>query len=67
MKNFKIELKDNDYVVRAATDLDVNDGKNDFGKFFKDIDEELITGQTAHLEIESADMGLMKFEISKAE
>jgi hypothetical protein len=67
MGNYKMALKDNDCVIRARTDFSMNGGSTDFRKFFKDMNEELITGQTAHLEFESPEMGLMTFEISKTE
>ena len=67
MKNLTIELKDNDYVVRAKTDLVKNGKENAFGRFVEQMNEELIMGQTAFLEIEGSEMGPAKFEISRSE
>ena len=66
MKKLKIALKDNDYVVRASTELGSGWKTNGFGKFFKAIDKELIAGETAHLEIETPETGIMTFEISRS-
>ncbi len=57
----KISLVDNDYVVRAKTDLLMNGEYEKFIQFLKEIDEELITGKTAHLEIEGPEMDLIYF------
>ena len=65
MKKLRISLKDNDYVVRASTELGAGRKGNGFGKFLKDINRELIAGETAHLEIETPETGFMSFEISK--
>jgi len=61
----KISLVDNDYVVRAKTDFLMNGEYEKFIQFIKEIDEELITGKTAHLEIEGLDKGPITFEIYK--
>ena len=64
--NMKISLIDNDYVVRANTDL-VQNGRDDpFRKFVKQIKEELVTGQTAYLEIEDDQKDPVTFEITQA-
>ena len=63
--NMRIALIDNDYVVQAETDLALN-GKNEtFRKFFQDIKEELLPGQTAYLEIEDSESDPITFEISR--
>lgn len=63
--SIKIALIDTDQVVRARTDLSQN-GQNDlFGKFFRQIKEEMIPGQTAYLEIEDSRKGTVTFEISQ--
>jgi hypothetical protein len=62
---FKISLVDNDYVVRAKTDLLLDGEYEKFIKFLKEINEELIIGKTAHLEIEGPEKDLITFEISK--
>ena len=39
VKNIKIELVDNDHVVRAKTDLGLNGNDESFGKFIRRIKE----------------------------
>ena len=63
--NIKIELLDNDYVVRAKTDLVSNGNDNSLSKFFQKIKEELLPGQTAYLEIEDVQGDPVTFEISQ--
>ena len=48
MANLKMELVDSDYVVRAKMDLTLKGDNGKFGEFFKEIDDELVTGKTAH-------------------
>jgi hypothetical protein len=60
--NFRLSLVDNDYVVRAKTDLTLEGEEAKFGKFLRTLNEELVAGNTAFLEIEGS-----RFEISKAE
>ena len=67
MMNLKMALVDNDYVVRAKTDLALKRKDNKFGEFFKEINEELVIGETAYLEIEGLEMDTITFEISKLE
>jgi hypothetical protein len=57
----KFKLIDNDFVICADTDLKLNGEEHEFKRFLKEIDEDLITGKTAFLEIDN-----MKFEIIKA-
>ncbi len=64
--NMKISLIDNDYVVRAKTDLAQNGPDDPLRKFFQQIKEELVTGQTAYLEIEDAQKDSITFEITQA-
>lgn len=64
--NMKISLIDNDYVVRAKTDLAQNGSDDLFRKFVQQIKEELVTGQTAYLEIEGAQKDPITFEITLA-
>ena len=65
--NMKISLIDNDYVVRAKTDLVQNGPDDPFRKFVKQIKEELVTGQTEFLEIEGSEIDPFIFEISQIE
>ena len=67
MNHLKIALKDNDHVIRAITDIDENRNQDLVGVFLKDMKRELIIGQTAQLEIDSAELGNMTFEISRIE
>jgi len=65
MKKIKISLIDNDQTVRAKTDL--NDSKNNaFSSFIERIREELVTGETALLEIEEKNKNSLRFEITQA-
>jgi hypothetical protein len=65
--NMKIALIDNDYVVRAKTDLALNGQDETFRKFLQEIKEELFPGQTAFLEIEDSETEPITFEISRSE
>ena len=67
IKRIKIELLDNDRVVRAKTDLGFNGISESLGKFVRQIKEELVTGETAFLEIEGSDMESVTFEICQCE
>ena len=60
--SIKLTLIDNDYMVCAETNLDLNGEEYKLGKFLKEVNEELVIGNTAYLEIEGT-----KFEISKPE
>ncbi len=61
----KISLIDNDSVVQAKTDLALSGQENPLRKFFQQITEELIPGQTAFLEIEDSTTDSITFEISQ--
>jgi hypothetical protein len=53
MKHIKLSLIDTDQAVQAMTDLNINDKEDkNFSKFVEQLKEELVTGQTAFLEIE---------------
>lgn len=62
--NMKISLVDNDYSVRAKTDVDPNGKNESFKKFFHQIKEELLPGQKAYLEIKDSGTDPITFEIS---
>ncbi len=62
----KLSLIDNDYVVRAQTDLAQSGHDDPFRTFVKQVQEELVTGQTAYLEIEDAQNESVTFEITQA-
>jgi len=63
--NIKISLIDNDYVVQAKTDVSQNEQDDTFRNFIGQIKEELVTGQTAYLEIEDPGNDLITLEISQ--
>ncbi len=63
----KLELVDNDYVVRAKTDLAMNGTDDLLKEFLKNINDELLPGETAYLNIDGPDMEPVKFEISYSE
>ena len=67
MSSIKIELVDNDHVVRAKTDLVFNGIDDSLGKFVRQINEELIFGETAFLEIEGSDIKPVNLEICRHE
>ena len=60
--SISLKLIDSDYVVCTGTDLELKGEENKFKKFLKEVNEELIIGNTAYIEIDNA-----KFEISKIE
>lgn len=64
--NLKIALIDNDFVVRASTDLQQNGKDDPFREFIRQMKEELVTGQTAYLEIEDPQTDTITFEITQA-
>ena len=66
MKNLKFSLINNDFAVKAHTDLDFsNDAMKHFADFLNDVKEELVTGQTAYFEIESPGKDPVVFSISQ--
>ena len=67
MKNIKIELVDNDHVVRAKMELPVDGNDEPLRMFLREINEELIPGEIAHLEIEGFKKDPLIFEISPCE
>jgi hypothetical protein len=60
--SIKLKLINNDSMICAETDLALEKEESKFDKFLKEINEELVVGNTAYLEIEGS-----RFEISKAE
>lgn len=67
MENIKISLVDNDYIVKAETDITLNGNDELFINFFKEVSKNLIPGQTAHLEIDGLEKEHISFEISTSE
>lgn len=64
--NIKISLVDNDYVIRAETDLTRMRQDDPIRRFLQQMKEELVPGQTAYLEIEGFETNPITFEISQA-
>ena len=67
MNSIKIQLVDNNYVVRAKTEFALNGVDDLIEKFVRQINEELIVGETAFLEIERSDMKTVNLEICRHE
>jgi hypothetical protein len=67
MKNIKISLVDNDYVIRTKTDLSVNEKSDMFMTFIRDITDGFVPGETAHLEIEGFKNKPITFDITRCE
>ena len=65
MMDLKMSLVDNDYVVRVKTKLSSEENNDNFKKFFREIDEELIPGKTAYLEVEGSGTNPVVYEISR--
>ena len=60
--SIRLKLIDTDYVICTGTDLELKGEENKFKKFLKEVNEELVIGNTAYIEIDNT-----KFEISKVE
>lgn len=68
MKNLNLSLIDNDYVLRAKTNLNSKDNNNGaFKRFLRSVEERLVTGETAYLEIEGLHKDPTTFVISRFE
>jgi hypothetical protein len=68
MKNVKISLINADQAVTAETVLVLNDTLgNTLSQFIQHMNEELATGQTAHLEFEGIKKNPVSFSISQNE
>ena len=68
MKNLTFSLIDNDFAVNAKTNLSVNDDAGfAFTKFLREIEDELVTGETAFLEVEGLNNNPVTFTISLSE
>ena len=63
--SIKIALIDNDQVVRAEADLAENGHQETLETFLRKVKEELVTGQTAYLEIEDSKTDTVTFEIAQ--
>lgn len=68
MKTIRISLVNNDQVVQATKDLNLNESSDySFAAFIHRIREELVTGETAYLEIEGLQKDSLTFAISQYE
>jgi hypothetical protein len=67
MKNIKVSLVDNDYMVHTRTNFFVNEKTDAFMKFIQEITDGFVPGETAHLEIEGVENGPVTFAISRRE
>jgi len=65
MNTIKIALINNDQAVQAKTDLD-DTQNNALSSFIQRVKEELVTGETAFLEIEGLEKSSLRFEITQA-
>ena len=61
----KLSLIDDDYVVRAKTDLRRKAKSDRLGTFLQEIEEEMVPGKKAYLEIVGLKKDPVTFEISK--
>ena len=67
MKHIKISLIDSDQSIQAITDLNFNKKEDEkFSRFIEQIREELITGQTAFLEINGVSNKPVVFSITES-
>ena len=65
MKNIRMSLIDNDYVIQAKTNLNANTVQNgELAKFFNRLQEELVIGETEVLTIEGLKNGPVNFRIT---
>lgn len=68
MKTIKISLVDNDQVVQATKNLNLNESADQsVAAFIRQIREELVTGETAYLEIRGLQKDSLTFVISQCE
>ena len=64
MKDIKIELLDNDHVVRARMRVPLTGTEETISALLRAVREEFIAGETAFLEIEGVNSEPLTFEIS---
>ncbi len=67
MKKIKLSLVDTDYRVQAKTEIPGNGSVDPVEAFFRKIHENLVPGQTAHLEVDGLENRRCSFEISAIE
>ena len=61
----QLSLIDNDYVVRAKTDINLKGSDDNVARFLRDINEELITGKTVFLKINGPESEPIVLEVTK--
>lgn len=67
MRHIKLSLIDNDQSVQAMTDLNFNKKEDKkFSRFIEQLKEELVTGQTAVLEIDGLSSKPVIFSITES-
>ena len=67
MKKIKMSLFDHDHAVQAKTDINFDNNQEEMlTAFIRQINEELVTGSTAFLEIEGLQKDQVTFEITQA-
>lgn len=66
MNRIKMSFIDNDYAVRASTDVGAEDEQTRLSSFLEQIKEELVTGNTAYLEIEGLNGKSITLSIAEA-
>jgi hypothetical protein len=64
MKSIKIKVVDTDYVVRAKTDLSLDERSDSLLHLLKHLNEGFIPGETAYLEIEGFEKSPITLEVS---
>jgi hypothetical protein len=68
MKTIKISLVNNDQVVQATKNLNLDESADhSVAAFIRQIREELVTGETAFLEIKGLQKDSLTFAISQRE
>lgn len=66
MNRIKIKLIDNDFAVRATENIDFHDNQDrKFASFLQSLTDQLVTGDTAEVEIEGLDRPV-KFWVGEA-
>ena len=67
MNTIKMSLVNSDYAVTCKTQLDLSKKETaDFTKFLREIEAELVTGQTAVLEFEDAQGEPIAFSVARS-
>ena len=68
MKNLTFSLIDNDFAVNAKTNLSINNDEGfAFTKFLREVEDGLVTVETAFLEVEGIHNNPVTFTISLSE